>query len=118
MGFLVSSQTSSGAGIGSKPENRPPKPVVCFRSNFNTAKDGAEEQSRAGAEALVHKWFRPTGRYAHRMKRECRHGRLNKLKQGGQANCPVGEHDLKLAEDRVPVLTPGMPVLDNHWESR
>ena len=31
----------------------------------------------------------------------------------GSANCPVGEHDLELAEDHVPVQAPGMPVPDN-----
>ena len=47
------------------------------------------------------------------MRRECRHGRLNKLRRGGSADGPVGEHDLELAENQVPVLAPGMPVLDN-----
>ena len=31
----------------------------------------------------------------------------------GSANLPVGEHDLQLTEYHVPILVPGMPVLNN-----
>ena len=36
----------------------------------------------------------------------------------GSANCPVGKHDLELGEDHVPVLAPGMPVLDDSLGSQ
>ncbi len=32
-------------------------------------------------------------------------------KAKGSASGPVGEHELELAEDHVPVLAPGVPVL-------
>ena len=31
----------------------------------------------------------------------------------GSAYLPVGEHDLQLTEDHVPILAPGVPVLDD-----
>ena len=34
-------------------------------------------------------------------------------KARGSANGPVGEHDLELGEDHVPVLASGMPVPDD-----
>ena len=32
---------------------------------------------------------------------------------GGSACLPVGEHDLQLAEYHVPILAPGVPMLDD-----
>ena len=31
----------------------------------------------------------------------------------GSAHLPVGEHDLQLTENHVPILAPGMPVLND-----
>ena len=51
------------------------------------------------------------GRYARRVRRECRHSLPGILFQGGSARFAVGEHDLQLAENHVPILAAGVPVL-------
>ena len=47
------------------------------------------------------------------VRRECRLSRPGILFQGESAHLAVAEHDLQLAEHHVPVLAPGVPMLDD-----
>lgn len=52
-------------------------------------------------------------RYARRVRRECRRGPAGNTNLRELAGPPVSEHDLQLAQHHVPILAPGMPVLDD-----
>ena len=53
------------------------------------------------------------GRYARRVRRECRLSLPGILFQGESAHLAVAEHDLQLAEHHIPILAPGVPMLDD-----